>query len=112
LLTSDSYMTAWLVYVIATVTGLLILNAWLRSGLSAVPRWTLLLALAALSLTPAPPEPGATTWAPAILVTGFDLLTLGADSAVRALRPILIMVSLVLAMGAIAYLAGRFTRRS
>jgi hypothetical protein len=111
LLTTDSYMVAWIIYALATVCALLQFNLWLRSSLGAVPRFTLLLMLAAMALTPAHPEAGVTNWAPAIFVAGFDLLTLGPESAMRALRPILMMVALVLVVGLLLTLTRRITSR-
>jgi hypothetical protein len=92
-------MNAWIIYALATAGALFLLNLWLRNSLSGIARFTLLLALAAMALTPAHPETGVTTWAPAIFVAGFDLLTLGPESAMRALGPILIMVALTLVVG-------------
>jgi hypothetical protein len=111
LLTTDSYMIAWIIYALATVGALLLLNLWLRSRLEGVVRFTLLLIVAAIALTPTHPEAGTTTWAPAILVAGFDLLTLGLESAMRPLRPILIMVALAVVIGLVLNFSRRITRR-
>jgi len=92
-------MTAWIIYALATAGALVLLYLWLRSSLGGTARFTLLLTLAAMALTPAHPETGVTTWAPAIFVAGFDLLTQGPESAPRALVPILIMVALALVVG-------------
>ena len=111
MLTTDSYMTAWIIYALATAGALLVLNFWLHNSLSGIARFTLLLTLAVMALTPAHPEAGVTTWAPAIFVTGFDLLTLGPESAMRALRPILMMVALTLGVGLVLILLRWKTRR-
>lgn len=111
MLTTDSYMIAWIIYALATVGALLLFNFWLRNSLSGVARFTLLLMLGAMALTPAHPESGVTTWAPAIFVTGFDLLTLGPESAMRSLRPLLVMVALALVVGLVLTLMQEITQR-
>ena len=112
MLTTDSYMFAWAVYALATVAALLLFNLWLRSSLGGLARFTLLLVVAAMALTPAHPDASVTTWAPAIFVAGFDLLTLGPESALRPLRPILIMMAVALLAGLVVTVTRRFTRRS
>lgn len=111
MLTNDSYMIAWLIYALAAVGALLLLNLWLRNSLGGVGRFNLLLVLAAMVLTPAYPDTVVETWAPAIFVTGFDLLTHGPESAMRALRPILVMVALSLVICLVLTLLRRMTRR-
>ena len=111
MLTTDSYMIAWSIYALATVGGLFLLDLWLRKHLGRVARFTVLLTLAVMALTPAHPDTGVTTWAPAILVGGFELLTHGPASAIRALLPILMMVTLALVVGLVLTLVGWFARR-
>ena len=111
MLTTDSYMIAWIIYALATVGALLLFNFWLRNSLSGVARFTLLLMLGAMALTPAHPDATTTTWAPAIFVTGFDLLTIGPEAVMRSLRPMLIMVALALVVGLVLTLMQEITKR-
>ncbi len=90
---------------------LLIFRGWFRQRLAAAPMVTLLLMLAALLLTPVVSEPGASTYAAAIVVAGFELLTHGVDQIMRALRPILVMQGFALAVGAAFYLFQRLSSR-
>jgi hypothetical protein len=48
----------------------------------------LLLLAAALMLTPAYPQPGVTTMAPALIVAGFELFLNGPDAARHAIKPL------------------------
>jgi hypothetical protein len=75
-------------YVGAAVVLLLCLAWWLRKSWRA--GWICLVVLlgAALMLTPAYPDDGVTTLAPAIIVAGFQLLTEGVEAAGHALRPL------------------------
>jgi len=87
-LDESSYMTAIYVYVGAACMALLCLLWWLRRSWR--PGWLALFILvsAALLLTPAYPQPGVPTMAPAIVVAAFQILTEGVDAAQHALKPL------------------------
>jgi len=97
-LTEESYLSAIYVYCGAAVIALLLLVWWLRKSWR--PAWLVFgfLSGAALLLTPAFPESGTDTLAPAAIVAGFQLLTDGLESAEHALRPILFMLALAVAL--------------
>ena len=98
MLTEESYLSAIYVYCGAAVIALLLLVWWLRKSWR--PAWLVFgfLSGAALLLTPAFPESGTDTLAPAAIVAGFQLLTDGLESAEHALRPILFMLALAVAL--------------
>ena len=98
MLSESSYLTAIYTYCGAAVMILLCLSWWLgRRWRSA---WVALLVLlaAALLLTPAYPREGATTFAPAFIVAGFQLATEGVDAAQHALRPLALMCALAVVL--------------
>ncbi|MEP4484965.1 MAG: hypothetical protein ABJ013_05000 [Halioglobus sp.] len=94
MLTEESYLAAIYVYCGAAVLALLLLVWWLRKSWR--PAWLVFgfLSGAALLLTPAYPQSGTDTLAPAAIVAGFQLLTDGFESAEHALRPLLFMLAL------------------
>lgn len=98
MLTEESYFAAIYVYCGAAVLALLLLVWWLRKSWR--PAWLVFgfLSGAALLLTPAFPESGTATLAPAAIVAGFQLLTEGLESAEHALRPLLFMLALAAAL--------------
>lgn len=98
MLTEESYLTAIYVYCGAALLALLLLVWWLRKSWR--PAWLVFgfLSGAALLLTPAFPESGSDTLAPAAIVAGFQLLTDGLESAEHALRPLLFMLSMAVAL--------------
>lgn len=98
MLSETSYFMAMAAYIVAAVLALL-LAAWWLSGRWR-PAWIGLLVLlgAALLLTPAYPESGVTTLAPALIVAAFQWLTVDQAAAQHALRPLLFMVGLALAL--------------
>ncbi len=112
MLTSETYMMAWSVYVLATLVGLFTLYAWIGERMGRGARLSLLLLLAGLALTPAHPDETLGTWAPALFVMAFDLLTQGTEAAMRAMRPILVVEVLALAISLLIYLARRFRART
>ncbi|MDJ0878983.1 MAG: hypothetical protein QNI86_10255 [Halieaceae bacterium] len=107
MLSPDSYHTAWLAYGLATLAALVILYLWVGPRMSRGWRLALGLLLAALALTPAHPAPDVDTWAPAIFVTFFELLTSGAEAAARPLRSLLIAVGMALALCLLGWVASR-----
>ncbi|RLA49413.1 MAG: hypothetical protein DRR04_00525 [Gammaproteobacteria bacterium] len=98
MLSESSYLTAIYAYVGAACTMLLYLVWWLgrhwRAG------WVALVVLlgGALLLTPAYPKEGVDTFAPALIVAGFQLLTDGYEAAEHALRPLGFMSALAVAL--------------
>ncbi len=112
MLSPESYQSAWLAYAGATLAALLILYLWVGPRLSHGWRLSLALILAALALTPAHPAADVTTWAPAIFVTFFELLTSGTEAAARPLRSLLIALGMALALCLLGWLAVRMLRRA
>ena len=108
MLTEESYQFAWGIYLLATIGTLLLVRGWLLTRLSPAKMVTVLLMLAALLLTPALPESGMTTFAPGLVVAGFDLLTHGPEAVMRTLRPLLIMQAFAVAMGLVFFVLQRF----
>lgn len=88
MLTESSYLTAIYTYCGAAILAALLLAWWLgrrwRNG------WTALLVLlaAALLLTPAFPQPGVDTMAPALIVATFEFLLNGPEAAEHAIKPL------------------------
>jgi hypothetical protein len=111
LLTAESYQTAWLAYVAATLGALLIMYFWTRNWIPRGLRLVLFLVLAALVLTPAHPAPDVQSWAPAIVVAGFELLTDGTEAALRPLRSVLAAEAIAVALCLLGWLLVRVTRR-
>lgn len=96
MLNEDAYVTALWAYIGSAVLALLCTAWWLRRSWR--PSWLTLLVLtgAALLLTPAFPEPGMNTLAPALIVAAFQLMTSGAEAARHALLPLGVMVALAI----------------
>ncbi len=94
MLTESSYLTAIYIYCGAAVMVALLLAFWM------IRRWpnfgvTLLVLLsAALLLTPAYPQPGVETMAPALIVLGFEFLLNGPEAAQHAIKPLSIACGL------------------
>jgi hypothetical protein len=107
MLSEGSYLTALLCYVGAACLALLYIGWFLSSHWRA--GWVALVVLlgAALLLTPAYPQEGVDTLAPALIVAGFQLLTDGPESAMHALRPLATLSGLAIVA---AILLGLFTR--
>ncbi len=112
MLSPESYQTAWLFYAGATMGAILILYLWVGSRLSHGVRLALALILAALALTPAHPGADTQTWAPAIFVVFFELLTTGTEAAARPLRSLLIAQGMALALCLLGWVLFRSLRRS
>ena len=94
MLSESSYLTAVYAYVGAACVMLLYLAWWLGRHWRA--SWVALVVLlgAALLLTPAYPKDGVDTFAPALIVAIFQLLTDGYEAARHALRPLGFMSAL------------------
>ena len=107
MLTAESYMTAWLVYAVAAAGVLLCLHLSWLGRLPGPARLSVLLVFAVLMLTPAHPADDVDTWAPAIVVAGFDLLTDGVDAALARGRLLGALCLLALLPGLAWALFGR-----
>ena len=94
MLDESSYVTAIYVYVGAACMALLCMAWWLRRSWR--PGWLALFVLvsAALLLTPAYPQPGVPTMAPALVVAAFQMLTEDVAAAQHAIKPLGVMVAL------------------
>ncbi len=98
MLTESSYLAAIYLYCGAAVATCLVLAWWLGRRLRSFWGIALLLLAAALMLTPAFPQPGVTTMAPALVVAGFELLLNGPEAAQHALKPLAIACGLALVL--------------
>ena len=94
MLDESSYLTAMYIYCGAACLAILCLLWWLRRSWR--PAWLAFSALlaAALLLTPAYPQDGVSTLAPALIVAAFQILTFGPEAAEHALRPLVFMLGL------------------
>lgn len=94
MLDDSSYLTAMYTYCGAACLAILCLLWWLRRSWR--PAWLAFAALfaAALLLTPAYPQEGISTLAPALIVAAFQILTFGPEAAEHALRPLTFMLGL------------------
>lgn len=98
MLDESSYLTAIYVYVGSACVLLVYLAWWLNRHWR--PSWVALVVflMAALLLTPAFPKSGADTMAPALIVAVFEIMTTGFEGANDAVRPLLFMVGLAVAL--------------
>lgn len=92
MLSEHAYHVALAAYLGAAVLALLLMAWWLRRSWR--PAWISAMVLlgGALLLTPAYPEAGISTMAPALIVAVFQWFTVGLDAAQHALRPLLAML--------------------
>ncbi len=111
MLSPENYQTAWLAYAGASLAALLILYVWVGPRLSHGVRLALALILGTAALTPAHPAADASTWAPAIFVTFFELLVSGTEAAARPLRSLTIALSMALALCLLGWVALRLLRK-
>jgi hypothetical protein len=95
-LDESSYLTAMYLYCGSACLAILCLLWWLRRSWR--PAWLAFSALlaAALLLTPAYPQDGISTLAPALIVAAFQILTQGPEAAEHALRPLAFMLGLAI----------------
>ena len=98
MLTEASYHTAIYVYIGSALLALLFMVWWLRRSWGRGWRLLLFLCGAALLLTPAYPQEGVDTLAPALVVAAFQMFTEGIDSAMHALRPLGAMLGLAMVL--------------
>ena len=111
MLTPESYQTAWLFYALAALGGLAYLYFLLRNHLSRGARVALVLILAGLVLTPAHPAEDIKTWAPALFVAGFELLTSGAEAAARPARSLVAAEAIAVGLCLLGWIAHRLLGR-
>jgi len=102
-------MMAWLIYLVAGLGALAVMNHWLRRGVATGTRHTIILLLAGLAFAPARPGPELELWAPAIIVMPFEWLTSGYEAAAPAMGSILNMSGLCLVASVLLYLIRRAT---
>lgn len=98
MLTETSYLTAIYTYCGAAVLVCLVLAWWLWRRWRNVWAALAVTLSGALLLTPAYPQPGVETMAPALIVAGFELLLNGPEAAGHALKPLAIACGLALAL--------------
>lgn len=90
MLTESGYLGGLLVYVLAALLALFLFQFWLLRSWRMRFRLLLLLPLAGLLLTPAYIEPEAQSMAPALVIAAFQSLTLDVESAMHAIRPLVL----------------------
>ena len=88
MLSEESYLMAIYAYTGAAALMLLCLAWWLGRSWRAAWAALVVLLAAALLLTPAYPNEGVSTMAPALIVAGFQLFTAGYEASLHALRPL------------------------
>lgn len=98
MLTETSYLTAIYAYCGAAAMVCLVLAWWLWRRWRNI--WVALMVTlsAALLLTPAYPQPGVDTMAPALIVAGFELLLNGPEAARHAVKPLAVACGLALVL--------------
>lgn len=98
MLTESSYLTAIYTYCGSAILAALLLAWWF--GRRWPNGWTALLVLlsAALLLTPAFPQPGVETMAPALIVASFEFLLNGPEAAQHAIKPLAIACGLAVVL--------------
>ncbi len=89
MLSESSYLTALYVYIGAALAIMLLLGWWLSRHWGAGMVSVAVLLSGALLLTPAYPREGVETFAPALIVAGFQWINEGKEGAMHALRPLL-----------------------
>jgi hypothetical protein len=90
-LSESSYLTALYVYIGAALGILLLLGWWLSRHWSAGMVSLAVLLSGAVLLTPAYPREGVETFAPALIVAGFQWVNEGREGAMHALKPLLVV---------------------
>lgn len=100
MLDESSYLMALYAYIGAALAIMVCLGWWLRRHFGPGFVSLAVLLTGALLLTPAYPREGVDTFAPALIVAGFQWLTEGMAGAMHALRPLAFIsaVAVVLAI--------------
>ncbi len=112
MLSDSSYITAMCCYIGAALGLLICLGWWMRRRWRAVTILALSLPLAALLLTPAYPQDGVNTLAPALIVAVFQGMTAGAEEAMHALRPLVVLTAAALVTGLLILFLTRLRGRA
>ncbi len=101
MLSEESYHIALAIYLGSALLAVILMGWWLLRRWPGFFSAFALLLCAALLLTPAYPKEGVSTFAPALIVAVFQMLTEGLDSAQHALRPLAAgcVLAFVLALG-------------
>lgn len=108
MLTTGSYIAAWLIYIAAAVGLVITTPNVLRLPLSVRATQIFRVLLAGLLLTPMTPEPGAQTLAPAVVVGAFELMAGGGEQAVRSGLPLLVVLGVLAALLSFLFLIKPF----
>lgn len=111
MLTDSAYLTALLVYSFSAAVAVLLGALWLLKGRSLAVKILIALPLLSLLLTPALIEPGADTFAPAVVVAAFQWFTQGQEAAAHALKPLALFSGLAFAVGLLLALVLIFLNR-
>lgn len=98
MLTETSYLSAIYAYCGAAAMVCLVLAWWLWRRWRNIWVAAAVTLCAALLLTPAYPQPGVETMAPALIVAGFEFLLNGPQAAQHAVKPLAIACALALAL--------------
>ena len=88
MLSESSYLTALYVYIGTALGIMLLLGWWLSRHWGAGLVCLVVLLSGTLLLTPAYPREGVETFAPALIVAGFQWMNEGREGAMHALRPL------------------------
>jgi len=96
MLTQSAYLTALAIYLAAGLLTAMIVALWVRRHFSLLPGLVCGIAAATVLMVPAYPQAGSDTFAPALVVLGFTVLTEGWAQAGHAVRPLLLAVAVAL----------------
>jgi hypothetical protein len=94
MLNESSYLMAIYIYVGAAGVLIVYVGWWLSRHWRAAWVTLVVLLMAALLLTPAYPKEGVQTMAPALVVVAFQAMTVGAEGAAHAVRPLVFLSGL------------------
>ena len=94
MLNESSYLMAIYIYVGAAGVLIVYVGWWLSRHWRAAWVTLVVLLMAALLLTPAYPKEGVQTMAPALVVVAFQTMTVGAEGAAHAVRPLVFLSGL------------------
>jgi thiol:disulfide interchange protein len=110
-LNHSAYFTAICIYVGSAAVAIMYLGWWLSRHWRVGWVTLVMLLLAALLLTPAYPQAGVHTMAPALIVAAFQYMTIGMEGARHALRPLIFMAGAALGVALLLGMTVFRTRR-